>query len=256
MTERKSSLGRARNGGQYYNEADPDPPLETYSSSDDDSSTSESIQLQGTNLIVRGSTDIREGLVHLQKVKLISSDYARIGSETNPFRKDPNGGNDNYSPDAFTSSCIENDGGISCPRSSDEESSPVQMTPTARTSHVGSYPTVRTMQQHAPFKRMIDNTALFYVPLRLRCDVVAMCRPEVIARCPQLLQELNADLFRCLRVLPLSVHGLVRRTKIWVNASYQYGPVDEPQTVGHSTAHHHDGWLIWARDKREKNTGD
>ena len=82
-----------------------------------------------------------------------------------------------------------------------------------------------------------------------------MCRPEVLGRCPAVLRDLNGDIMQCLRVLPRSVHGLLRRTKVWVNASYRYGPIDKPRRVSHSTAHHYGGWLVWARDKPEKARG-
>ena len=103
---------------------------------------------------------------------------------------------------------------------------------------------------------MIDKTALLYLLLRLRCGVMIMCRPEVLGRCPEVLRDLNGNLMQCLRVLPRSVHGLPRRTKVWVNASYRYGPIDKPRRVSHSTAHHYGGWLVWARDKPEKARGD
>jgi hypothetical protein len=30
-----------------------------------------------------------------------------------------------------------------------------------------------------------------------------------------------------------------------VNLSYYYGPKKKPFYLNHSTAHHHEGWLIW-----------
>lgn len=92
---------------------------------------------------------------------------------------------------------------------------------------------------------MIDNSVLVYIPMKLRCGVTVQCRPDVLARCPSVLRDLNKDVQGCLDVLPRSVHGLVRRTQIWVNTTYYYGHREKPRNVNHSTAHHHEGWLFW-----------
>jgi hypothetical protein len=90
----------------------------------------------------------------------------------------------------------------------------------------------------------IDNTTLVYIPIRLPCGVDILCSPEVLSRCPMVLRSLQTDLVQILKVLPWSVHSLVQRTKIWVNASYAYGSRDDPRVLRHSTAHHQEGWLI------------
>lgn len=101
-------------------------------------------------------------------------------------------------------------------------------------------------------EEMIDNSNLVYLPIFLRCGVTVYCRPDVLARCPMVLRDLQLDLAQCIEVLPDSVTALVRRTAVWVNTTYYYGPRKNPRNVNHSTAHHHQGWLLWARDKPEK----
>ncbi len=61
----------------------------------------------------------------------------------------------------------------------------------------------------------------------------------------QVLDALQKDVDQCFKVLPTSVHNLLRRTQIWVNYSYCYGPRHDPKRVTHTTAHHGEGWLIW-----------
>jgi hypothetical protein len=92
---------------------------------------------------------------------------------------------------------------------------------------------------------LMDNSILVYIPMKLKCGVTVNCRPDVLTRCPSVLQDLNNDVEGCLDVLPESVHSLVRRTKIWINTTYYYGPTEKPHNVNHSTAHHHEGWLFW-----------
>ena len=92
---------------------------------------------------------------------------------------------------------------------------------------------------------MIDNSDNFYVPVGLKCGVVVMARPDVWKCCSRVFCDLNDDLTECLRILPNNLRGLVKRTRIWVNATYQYGPVNRPKVQNHSTAHHHEGWLLW-----------
>lgn len=92
---------------------------------------------------------------------------------------------------------------------------------------------------------LIDNSILVYIPMKLPCGVTVHCRPDVLARCPSVLRDLNNDVEGCLDVLPTSAHALVRRTNIWINTTYYYGPREKPRNVNHSTAHHHEGWLFW-----------
>jgi hypothetical protein len=92
---------------------------------------------------------------------------------------------------------------------------------------------------------LIDNSILVYIPMKLKCGVTVNCRPDVLTRCPSVLRDLNNDVEGCLDVLPESVHSLVRRTNLWVNTTYYYGPREKPRNVNHSTAHHHEGWLFW-----------
>jgi hypothetical protein len=92
---------------------------------------------------------------------------------------------------------------------------------------------------------LIDNSRNIYIPIQLGCGITVMCRPEVLTRCPLILKDLNSDLGQCLSILPRSVRHLVRRTQVWVNLSYSYGPRDRPLVLNHSVAHHHEAWLFW-----------
>jgi hypothetical protein len=92
---------------------------------------------------------------------------------------------------------------------------------------------------------LIDNSRNLYIPIKLSCGVRVLCRPEVLRQCPLVIHDLNADLYECLKILPPSVHALVRRTQVWVNATYSYGPRRKPMVLNHSTAHHHEAWLLW-----------
>ena len=102
---------------------------------------------------------------------------------------------------------------------------------------------------------MIDNSKLTYIPMHLSCGVTVQCRPDVLIRCPQVLRDINHDLTQCLNILPKSTHSLVRRTNIWVNTTYYYGPRSNPVHVNYSTAHHHEGWLLSKLDRPEKAPG-
>lgn len=93
-------------------------------------------------------------------------------------------------------------------------------------------------------KQTIDNTTLTYVPICLPCGVRVLCAPAVLSGCPMVLRTLQTDLVQCLKLLPWPLHALIKRTSIWVNASYSYGPKDDPRILRHSTAHHQEGWLI------------
>lgn len=102
---------------------------------------------------------------------------------------------------------------------------------------------------------IIDNSKLTYIPMHVSCGVTVFCRPDVLTKCPEILCDLDVDLRQCLRILPRSTHGLIRRTNIWVNTTYYYGSSIKPKNVNHSTAHHDKGWLLWACDKVEKAPG-
>ena len=107
-------------------------------------------------------------------------------------------------------------------------------------------PSATTLLNHPDQSSLlIDNSRNFYLPVRLKCGVHALCRPDVILHCPNVLQDLNTDLSECLRILPSSVHALVKRTRIWVNRTYAIGPRDQPKIMLHTTTHHHQGWLLW-----------
>lgn len=98
---------------------------------------------------------------------------------------------------------------------------------------------------HPPWTEFIDNSKRIYIPHKLKCGVTIQVGEGVLEECPSVLEDLNHDLMECLLVLPFSVRGLVRRTKIWLNRCYEYGPVDNPKSVKHTTAHHFSGWLLW-----------
>lgn len=102
------------------------------------------------------------------------------------------------------------------------------------------------------YSDLIDNSLRTYTPVRLKSGVTVQVGENVIESCPGILEDLNHDTIGCLSCLPPSVRRLVRRTKIWVNYSYCYGPVINPKYVHHTTAHHYSGWLLCVRDKEEK----
>jgi hypothetical protein len=101
---------------------------------------------------------------------------------------------------------------------------------------------------HVPF---IDNSCRFYIPIRLQCGIDAYCGDNVLEQCPFVLDDLDSDLTDCLRLLPSSTHALIRRTRIYLNLTYAYGPCDNPIIVNHATTHHSAGWLLTARDKTQ-----
>jgi hypothetical protein len=92
---------------------------------------------------------------------------------------------------------------------------------------------------------LIDNSQNVYHPVRLSCGVVVPCRPTVLSDCPSIVSVLERDVQQCLSLLPASVSDLVLRTRIWVNLTYQYGSIERPQMVNHTTTHHHEAWLLW-----------
>lgn len=104
-------------------------------------------------------------------------------------------------------------------------------------------------------RAIIDNSSNVYMEVALSCGVTALCAPDVLISYPSVLYDLESDLMDCLRILPRSVHRLIRRTRIWVNASYRYGSVHDPVIVNHTTAHHHPGWLAWTHDRLDKAHG-
>ena len=97
----------------------------------------------------------------------------------------------------------------------------------------------------ALYENKIDNSQLTYVAINLRCGVKLMCRPDVLTCCRSVLYDIREDLSQCFEIFPSSVHALIRRTRIWVNLSFLYGPRDNLRILRHSTAHHHEAWLLW-----------
>lgn len=108
-----------------------------------------------------------------------------------------------------------------------------------------SQPNLSLSPNDVDSKVLIDNSRNIYIPIQLGCGIRVLCRPEVLTRCPLILNDLNSDLCQCLSILPRSVHHLVRRTQVWVNLSYSYGLRDRPVVLNHSAAHHHEAWLFW-----------
>mmetsp|Transcript_24039 Transcript_24039/g.51113 ORF Transcript_24039/g.51113 Transcript_24039/m.51113 type:complete len:552 (+) Transcript_24039:132-1787(+) len=105
-------------------------------------------------------------------------------------------------------------------------------------------------QQHqnylytASHPEVIDNRKLVYVPMKLACGLCAYCSPDVLRNCPMVLRSLQADLVRAFKILPVAVHGLLKRTNLWLNWNgYAYGPKANPQVLRHVTTHHHPAWL-------------
>jgi len=115
-----------------------------------------------------------------------------------------------------------------------------------------TYPPAPTLPQH---QSRINNTSLLYLPIKLKCGVTARCQPNVLVQCRQVLTDLNTDITQCLRVLPPSVHKLIKRTAIWINMEYSYGLLSNPKCIKHITTHHHVGWLVGvAGDNPQKAT--
>ena len=117
--------------------------------------------------------------------------------------------------------------------------------------HVPHPPQIQSPQPHQ--QQRIDNITLTYLPIKLRCGVIIKCQPNVLVFCREVLVDLNDDITQCLACLPPSVRPLLRRTTIWVNLNYSYGPTIHPKHVKHTTTHHHSGWLVAvANDRPEK----
>jgi hypothetical protein len=114
--------------------------------------------------------------------------------------------------------------------------------PVAATSKYGTAPS-----QHF----IIDNTQNIYIPIRLPCGIKVMFHQDIFEQpkwFKQIQTILQTDVSYCLRVLPVSVRCLVRRTNIWLNLKNYY--YHDPQTnqtiyVNHTTTHHHVAWLLW-----------
>ena len=121
--------------------------------------------------------------------------------------------------------------------------------PAATTSHYWVRPLQKTKQPSSSSHQlplMIDNSNLLYLTIPLQCGVTVKCRPQVLWDCPGVLSDLQNDLHQCFQILPRSVHWLIRsKFAVWVNRTFAYGPPDRPKRVSHSTAHHHEGWLLW-----------
>ena len=139
------------------------------------------------------------------------------------------------------------EGPVPVPVPCDSEMGGEQVQRTAVNDTVSFMPTdIKVMYSKAAnYEDMIDNSRINYVPIKLRCGVVAMCRTNVLTCCPSVLQCLNKDILQCLEIMPCAVHALILRTRIWVNLSYSYGPKGNPRLLCHTTAHHHDAWLLW-----------
>jgi len=103
--------------------------------------------------------------------------------------------------------------------------------------------------------KYIDNRHHQYIPIRLKNGITLQCRPEIFQSCPAIIDTLHQDLNDCLRILPRSVHALVRRINIWVNDTYIYGAVDDPRVLKHTAAHHHWQWLETVNDLTAKDKG-
>ena len=41
----------------------------------------------------------------------------------------------------------------------------------------------------------IDNSQNLYIPVRLRCGSIVMCRPDVLVHCPAILHDINSDMY-------------------------------------------------------------
>lgn len=92
---------------------------------------------------------------------------------------------------------------------------------------------------------LIDNSGKVYIPVRLKCGVHAFCEPQVLSSCPGALGDLNRDLVDCFEILPTNLHGLILRTKVWINLTHRIGQRANPKILNHTTAHHHQAWLVW-----------
>eukprot|EP00578_Thalassiosira_sp_NH16_P028004 CAMPEP_0181087380 /NCGR_PEP_ID=MMETSP1071-20121207/6241_1 /TAXON_ID=35127 /ORGANISM="Thalassiosira sp., Strain NH16" /LENGTH=328 /DNA_ID=CAMNT_0023169263 /DNA_START=17 /DNA_END=1000 /DNA_ORIENTATION=+ len=104
----------------------------------------------------------------------------------------------------------------------------------------------------SPSIELIDNSTRPYRSMKLKCGVTVQVGENVMEISPGIIDDLNHDLIGCLSVLPASTRRLVRRTRIWVNHTYCYGPVIDPKHISHTTAHHFSGWLLCMRDNPEK----
>jgi len=92
---------------------------------------------------------------------------------------------------------------------------------------------------------MIDNSKNIYIPFHLKCGIIAHCNMEIFHTHPDILTTMEDDVRNCIKVLPRSVHDLIRRTAIWMNVSYVYGSLENPKVLKHTTTHHSEQWLIW-----------
>jgi hypothetical protein len=103
----------------------------------------------------------------------------------------------------------------------------------------------QTLSSHAAsYSQPIDNTTLPYIAVLLPCGIETRCAPDVLSGYPMVLRSLETDMQNIFKLLPWSVHELLRRTKIWVNTTYSHGPRDDPKVLRHQTVHHHEDWLI------------
>lgn len=103
---------------------------------------------------------------------------------------------------------------------------------------------------------MIDNSQNVYIPFHLqKCGITTQCTLQVLNNNPHILQTIEQDVYDCLKVLPQSVHHLIRRTVLWINETYVYGLIEKPKVLKHTTTHHCERWLIGVHDIPEKVLG-
>mmetsp|Transcript_15849 Transcript_15849/g.18416 ORF Transcript_15849/g.18416 Transcript_15849/m.18416 type:complete len:341 (+) Transcript_15849:91-1113(+) len=101
----------------------------------------------------------------------------------------------------------------------------------------------------------MDNTQNIYVPFHLKCGINAHCSLDVFNQCPEILEIVEEDMFAILRVLPPSLHKLIKKTNIWINVTYVYGSFDNPKVMKHTVTHHFQEWLMCVNDIPEKVLG-
>ena len=101
--------------------------------------------------------------------------------------------------------------------------------------------------------RYIDNRYNEYLPYKLKNGIQCHIQPQVFFSCPQIIDTLTQDVTACLKLLPSNLYSLIQRIPIYINASYQFGPIDKPNRVTHTTAHHSHVWLETMYDLPQKS---
>ena len=104
-------------------------------------------------------------------------------------------------------------------------------------------------------QELVDNSHHVYRELKLSNGIIILFRDNIPQHCPEVFSILEEDITQSLKLLPRSVHPLVKRTRIWVNASYLTGQAKSPVSVNHLISHHHVEWLWQARDNARKVNG-